>query len=303
MDTSNVPSIGVIGAGFVGGAMIRGFSGYTDIKVYDKYKKIGSMEEVCRQDILFVCVPTPMTTEGRCDTRIVESVLHSIEEAVRHRLDREETKPVVLRSTVPPDFCRKFYHDSGYLDLMFMPEFLTERTADLDFINAPRFLLGCCGLNENTEAIRRLFNHRFPGVPFRLMSWEGASLVKYGTNVFFTVKLSFFNELCDLADRYEENGQEIINEVLQDGRIGRSHFQVPGPDGDRGWGGHCFPKDINSYMHIARDKGLQPVMAEAAEEVNFRVRANRNWENMKGRAVSEDWKSGKQLLKEALEDD
>ncbi len=76
--------------------------------------------------------------------------------------------------------------------------------------------------------------------------------------------------------------------MMLDQRIGRSHFKVPGHDGKLGFGGHCFPKDLNGYLHIARDCGVNPLVGQAAWEKNLEVRPERDWEKDKGRAVSDE---------------
>ena len=110
-------------------------------------------------------------------------------------------------------------------------------------------------------------------------------MVKYATNVFFATKISFFNELYKIAEKVGANPTDVIEEVIQDGRIGRSHFMVPGHDGDFGYGGHCFPKDVRAYSFFAYPN---TVMSSATEFVNDTVRKNKDWEKMPGRAVSED---------------
>lgn len=278
-----LPSIGVIGAGFVGGALIRGFAHYTDVKFYDKIKG-GDFKEACDQDVIFVAVPTPMEPSGAVNTTIVEEVVADIH-------DTTQFKPVVLRSTLPPQFFPRVQADFFNNEIIYMPEFLTERTADLDFINATRFIIGTDGgnyksISDEARKVVELFEGRFPRTRVVLMSWEAASLVKYGTNNFFAVKLSYFNELAKVAKSFGEDSDEVINEILQDGRIGRSHFQVPGHDGDYGWGGHCLPKDNRGYSNFARLQGIITEVADAAWSVNKRVRKNKDWEKMKGRAVS-----------------
>ncbi len=284
--------LGVVGAGFVGGALIRGFSGYNPITVYDKGQGQGSLEEVVdNSDVIFVSVPTPMRQDGSCDTRILDEVLGEIEAELAF-LDRIHFPEVVIRSTVPPTWFKDAYCKyPNFHSLLFMPEFLTERTADLDFINAPRFIIGACSPAEDRtyERTRDVFQARFPRVRIPVMTWEEASLVKLGTNVFFTVKVSFFNELYRLSKTFDNvDPTDVINELINDGRIGKSHFQVPGPDGDFGWGGSCFPKDNMSYQDISFKQGVEPLMAEAAREVNDEVRTDRSWEKDIGRAVSED---------------
>ncbi len=192
-------------------------------------------------------------------------------------------------------------HYSPAIHLIYSPEFLTERTAALDFQQANRLIFGdhypdsqvnfttSDRLNENVIMVTALFEGRFPKVPIYWCSMEEASLVKYGTNVFFTVVLSFWNELAQIAESFGLDPNEVAGMVMLDQRIGRSHWQVPGHDGDRGFGGHCFPKDINGYMHIAREQNVAPFMARAAWETNNKVRKNRNWETDLGRAVTVDY--------------
>jgi len=292
-----IPSIGLIGLGFVGGAMYKGFAGHTDIYCYDKDRNVGSYDEVANADIIFVAVPTPMHPDGSCDTRIIESVLENLEFEFKNRTVR---KPVVIRSTVPPYFCARMAElYGGWMEIIFMPEFLTERTATLDFIQSSRFILGTdpdsfvngrfdSQMNPDVMMVAELFRSRFPKTRIPILTWQEASLVKYATNTFFTIKLSFFNELFGVCGAAGANPDNVIGEVLEDGRIGRSHFAVPGHDGDFGWGGHCFPKDNRAYAAIVSALGLKSLMADAAWDVNEVVRSNRDWERQIGRAVSQD---------------
>lgn len=279
-------SIGIIGNGFVGGALAKGFAQHTDVKVYDKDPKrsLNSVLQTCSQDVLFVAVPTPMKVEnyGKCDTEILEQALDMVNQAVNDGSD----KITVVRSTIPPSFLRENYHRWEALELVYMPEFLTERTADLDFIQSRRFIFGTMSGVGIPGPLKLLFDTRFPATKQVPMTWEAASLVKYGTNVFFTTKLSFFNELAEVAEAMGEDPQAIIDEVCNDGRIGLSHNKVPGHDGDKGWGGHCFPKDNRAFSTFGHALGVTCYMADAAWLVNNRVRKKKDWEEMKGRAVS-----------------
>lgn len=288
-----VPSIGLVGLGYIGGSMYKAFAGYTDIYCYDKDRNIGSYDEVANADVIFVAVPTPMRKDGSCDTRIVEEVLENLELEFKNRTVR---KTVVIRSTVPPDFCLKMTDIyGGWMEIIFMPEFLTERTAALDFIQSSRFIIGIdpeqlleFDQNPFIMMVEEVMRERFPRTRITYVTWQEASLIKYATNTFFTIKLSFFNELFAVCGAAGADPNLVIGELLEDGRIGRSHFNVPGPDGDFGWGGHCFPKDNRSYAFIVKELGLKSLMADAAWEVNNAVRRNRNWEKQLGRAVSED---------------
>ncbi len=269
---SELPTIGFVGAGFVGGAAIRAFSGYNNCVVYDKGLEIGTMQEVCDQaDVIFVAVPSPAKENGDCDTSIVVEVVEEIDDRVRNAGREFEGVEVVVRSTVPPAFLDELWESVENVSLLFMPEFLTERTADLDFITAPRFIIGTedPSLDEMFANTMYVLSNRFPRTRITVMTLAEASLVKYATNVFFATKISFFNELYKIAELVGADPTVVIEEVIQDGRIGRSHYQVPGHDGSFGYGGHCFPKDVRAYSFFGYP---HTVMSSATEIVNHKVR-------------------------------
>jgi UDPglucose 6-dehydrogenase len=285
------PSCGVIGCGFVGGAVIEAFKHYTDLKAYDKNKDMGfDYEDVINQDVLFVSLPTPMKGNGEVDLSILDGALEKIS---TNLLEGITGKPVLIKSTVPPGACREFQDKFSNLTIMFNPEFLTERTANLDFIQQSRIILGVecfpgAEIYPQVDIVTELFEARFPGVRIAFMDWDSASLVKYFTNVFFSVKVSLFNEFEQIAGNLGLVPNGISEELLNDGRIGRSHWQVPGHDGKRGFGGSCFPKDINGYITLAKKMGVDPLIGEAAWAKNIEVRPERDWESLKGRAVSDE---------------
>ena len=284
-----ISSVGIIGNGFIGGALYHGFSSITDVKIFDinPSRSPHTLTEVIGQDIIFLCIPTPMNNVGECSTKNLEQELKS----VLALCDATgQPKSIVIKSTIPPDFFRRLT-DSR---VVYMPEFLTERTSNLDFIQSTRFIFGVCDRKTLDPQLSNLFRTRFPNTRQVIMSWEEASLVKYATNNFFTVKLSFFNELMKLCNEIPTvSGTEVINEVIEDGRIGRSHFQVPGPDGKAGWGGHCFPKDNRALIFYARSLGIDLKMLETAWTVNIEARGivelREELKNMEGRAVK--WKT------------
>lgn len=285
METLEKYSIGIIGAGFVGTAICKGFLHYVDVKIYDKFKSMGfKYPDVVAQDVLFVCVPTPMRTNGSVDLSVLDSALGDLSRAV----PEDDLKIVIIKSTVPPGACRHFASKYGNLLIHYSPEFLTERTADLDFIQQGRIIIGTpsdsMGITE--QKIESLFKVRFPGVPIKFVEWDEASAIKYMTNVFFCVKIALFNEFAQVAEKLGLDPNQVAGEVLNDGRIGRSHWQVPGHDGHRGFGGSCFPKDINGYMQFAEELGILPTVAKAAWEKNLEVRPEKDWQHLKGRAVS-----------------
>jgi UDPglucose 6-dehydrogenase len=210
-------------------------------------------------------------------------------------------KPVIIKSTIPPLDLEELARDfRPSIHLIYSPEFLTERTAMLDFQQQNRLIFGdyvpdtaattdlVDAYDINITQINTLFSNRFPLVPTIWTSMRQASLVKYFTNVFFATKISLFNEFAQISDALGISPNTTVELVLLDQRIGRSHWQVPGHDGNPGFGGSCFPKDINSYMTIARDLNVVPMLAIAAWQKNLEVRPAKDWEKLVGRAVSEE---------------
>ena len=106
-------------------------------------------------------------------------------------------------------------------------------------------------------------------------------MVKYFTNTFLATKVSFANEMNLICDKLGIDYDKVVEYATYDERLGKSHWAVPGPDGNLGFGGHCLPKDISAIVNGYGDMEL----LQAVLKVNNRVRKNRDWEDMKGRAV------------------
>ena len=292
-----LPSIGVIGHGFVGTAICDVFKHYTSCRIYDidPMKTIDDYFSVVDQDILFVCLPTPMLPDGHVDLKIVRNALNTLHSALQ-----VSHKPVIIKSTIPPLALEELAKDfRPSIHLIYSPEFLTERTARLDMQQSSRFIFGdyvsdmtattdlVDAYDRNVTQINTLFSNRFPLVPTIWTTMRQASMVKYCTNVFFATKISLMNEFAQIATALGIDPNEMIEMVLLDQRIGRSHWQVPGHDGRYGFGGSCFPKDINGYMKFAQELKVAPFMAIAAWAKNLEVRPEKDWEKLVGRAVSE----------------
>ena len=109
-------------------------------------------------------------------------------------------------------------------------------------------------------------------------------------NSFFAVKLSFLNEIYDIAKYFGIDYKDLKNMFLSDYRIGNSHTEVPGLDGERGYGGKCFPKDIKSFISWGKENNIDLEMCKAADKVNERVRKNKDWFNIKGAISNNNYK-------------
>ena len=113
-------------------------------------------------------------------------------------------------------------------------------------------------------------------------------MIKYMSNCFFATKISFMNEMYQIAEKSDVDWEQAISGFVTDGRIGHSHLNVPGPDGKLGFGGVCFPKDIQAMIHYAESVCVDPNVLKGAWKTNLKVRPEKDWEKLKGRAVSVD---------------
>jgi UDPglucose 6-dehydrogenase len=292
-------NIGVIGKGFVGSAVQFGFSPNTgcdaEVRVYDKdpSKSINTLEDTVNEsDFIFLSVPTPSNKDGSINIDIVDSALNDISEIVDENkqvfeLSLRAKSVVLLRSTVTPGTTAKLQKKYKNLNIVFNPEFLTERSAKFDFINQSRFILG--GDDYCVDKVEELFKWRFgETTPIIKTNYETAELIKYMGNCYFATKVSFLNEMRQIADRCGVDWDKAIEGFVRDGRIGHSHLAVPGPDGRFGFGGSCFPKDIQAIINFAEELGVEPDVLKGVWNKNLEVRSERDWENLKGRSVIDE---------------
>ena len=278
--------IGIVGRGFVGSAVEFGFSAQTgcdaQVRVYDKdpSKSIHTLKETINEsDFIFLSVPTPSNSDGSMHLGILESVLQDIQ-SVNNRKDNI----ILIRSTIIPGTTTKLCKKFTKLNIVFNPEFLTERSAKFDFINQSRFILG--GRKRNTARVAELYRWRFgDSVPCIETSFETSEMIKYMNNCFFATKVSFMNEMKQISDKCNVDWDLAVEGFVRDGRIGHSHLAVPGPDGRFGFGGSCFPKDIQAVIDFGNQLGLNMNTLKGAWKTNLEVRPERDWEKLEGRAI------------------
>jgi UDPglucose 6-dehydrogenase len=270
--------VGIIGYGFVGESQAFAFSPVADIKIFDieVARRTHDLEEVLKQDLVFVCIPTPMKENGTQDISLVEGFFHQVE--------KFKADPIyILKSTVLPGTTKRLKEQFD-IKMVFCPEFLTEKTAKLDMLTQSRIVIG--GDTDLSEAVKKLFTARFGNKHYVMTDSTSAEMIKYMANNFLTVKTSFFNEYYDLAKEVEADWETVVEGVVSDPRIGNSHTQVPGHDGKRGFGGSCFPKDINAIIQFSNAVGIEMNTLDAAWKTNLRVRPEQDWKLLIGRAVS-----------------
>jgi UDPglucose 6-dehydrogenase len=276
--------LGIIGQGFVGNAIYQKFKNYYDVLTFDLQVKLcnSTLEEINDKcNIIFVCLPTPMNKkDGSCYVGIVEETLNELELLASFE---QKEKIIVVKSTIPPGTTKNWNKKYKFLNIVFSPEFLTEANAVKDFENQKRIILG--GDKKSTTKLKPIFAKAFPKASIIKTDSTYAEMVKYVTNSFLATKVSFANEMYQICQALEVDYDKVVEYACYDERLGKSHWAVPGPDGDFGYGGHCFPKDIKALINLALQYKLDPEMLIATDNKNNNIRSQRDWENMEGRAV------------------
>jgi len=224
-----------------------------------------------------------MNKDGSCHIDIVEEVVSEINEI---SISSESNPIVVLKSTVSPGTTDRLNSKCDGISVIFNPEFLTEANFIEDFKNQTRIILG--GTRKGTNLLRQVYSKVFPMAHIIKTASITAEMVKYMTNAYLATKVSFANEIKQICDKVGADYDKVIEYATLDERLGKTHFGVPGPDGDCGFGGHCLPKDLNALISVAHEFDIVPEVLEAVVETNDKVRENRDWEKMKGRAVVDE---------------
>jgi UDPglucose 6-dehydrogenase len=280
--------VGIIGNGFVGKATFQLKCKDIDILAYDINPASCVpqglvLADMNKCEIVFISVPTPMSKNGSCHLNIIESVLRDLAS-----IDYKGF--VVLRSTVPVGTCDK-------LKCYFMPEFLTEKNFIDDFINNKDWMFGLLGKPEDEqmkEKISTLFslahtNDRIKHNNLHFITNKEAEMIKMFKNCYLATKVSFCNEIYQFCENKQVNYEVVRALSTADERILPSHSRVPGHDGQRGFGGTCFPKDTSSLRYEMQQANMTPYILNAIIERNELVdRPQKDWLLDKGRAAVDE---------------
>jgi len=266
-------TVGVVGLGYVGSAVLQHFARCLPVKTYDKPKNLGDIREVSKADLIFVCVPTPPLESGACDTSIIDEVVAGI------AANAGQPPIVVIKSTIPAGYMETLQAHYPAMRLLFSPEFLTEKNATNDFNFCNRVIFGGSEVNaaEAAKFYRKADPSRWIGnfrtqmicVPFR-----DAEMVKLMGNAFLMTKVLFANEMFDLCQAAGIDYNAVRECVALDSRIGPSHLLVPGPDGKRGVGGTCFPKDMANLITLFQKFNVPQKVLIAVADRNSDLRGD-----------------------------
>ena len=239
-------NIGIIGIGIVGGAIKHGFEKLGHSIIVHDIKLKTKIEDVINTDIVFICVPTPSTPNGDCDTSVVESVVNE--------LSNLEYKGVVcIKSTVKPGTTKKLSEDFPTLNLSFVPEFLRERCAISDFIENHDLCVIGTDSKKTFDLIKKVHG-KYPKNIVQLSVTE-SEFVKYFSNTYNAILITFANNFYEICKKM---GVDYTN--VKDAVVRRSHINdqyLDCNDNFRGYGGVCLPKDIKAISNLAEELGLK----------------------------------------------
>jgi UDPglucose 6-dehydrogenase len=251
--------IGIAGMGTVGTAVYHAFSSvFPNIVCYDKYKEQGEIKDLYDCQYIFMCLP---------DVTIVERVANKIVSDT----GREDIV-FIVKTTMPIGATDKLQTIYGN-NWCFNPEFLTDRTANQDFMNQDRIILGGdpYGMSVADE-VEELYRHRFRHVPILKTTHKTAEFVKLMTNMYFMTKITFMNEMFDMARAEGLPWDSVVKLFSTDSRINYSHLDVPGPDGKQGFGGKCFPANIEELLRFIEFRGHDSELIPAVKRKNDKYR-------------------------------
>lgn len=279
--------IGIIGNGFVGKATNILENDNVKLVIYDINPKLcnplgTTLNDICKTDVVFISVPTPMNNDGSCHTGILSSVVNDI----KNLCDLNENL-IVIRSTVPPGTCDE-------LNCYFMPEFLTEKNFVNDFINNENWIFGLKKTKQDIifkQKISDLFKLSYEAQKIKynnlhFVTNQEAEMIKLFRNNYLSVKVGFCNEIAEFCNYQQINYENVRKLAVLDPRIGESHSKVPGHDGRKGFGGTCFPKDTNNLKCEMKKVGMKSYIIENVVNRNENVdRPEKDWNSNKGRAV------------------
>lgn len=255
--------IGIIGLGLVGKAIRHGFvrEGH-DVPVYDIALPETSLKDILHTDLTFVCVPTPPTPEGLCDTSIVEKVVGEVDSLQYRGL-------LVIKSTVEPGTTDKLAKRYPNVRLAFCPEFLREKATYTDFVEQHDVCVVGVYNEKDFETIKQA-HEPFPRAYAQVTPLE-AEFCKYFLNVFNALRIVYANQFYDVVKAAGADYRKIKNAITK-------HRVVPPVYLDcnenfRGFGGSCLPKDTSAFAQYAKKmlgERQQLSLFEGIVEINKR---------------------------------
>jgi UDPglucose 6-dehydrogenase len=239
--------IGIAGYGFVGKAHAAVLKDKHDIVVNDP--ALGFEADFADVDAIIVCVSTPPRADGSCHMDNVYEVVEAAPDV-----------PILIKSTISVEGWKMLVDTFPNRMLNFSPEFLRAASAVEDLQNMDLMLIG----GTSCTFWGKLF-----GVSIEIAEPEELILAKYARNSFLALKVAFFNQMYDLCDKLDIEYSAVAHYTTMDPRIGDSHSFITE---ERGFGGHCFPKDTSALIRTAQRDNVELSILKEAVEYNKRIR-------------------------------
>lgn len=259
----------IAGYGFVGQAVEKALNRHPSVRTFidDPAKGFDAKEYALKNamesnwDGVVVCVATPQDEDGSCYTKNVQDVF-----------EKYGVTKYLIKSAVDPKFLSDWVntYDGSYT---YSPEFLRGSNVNADptqeFLSQKFTIYG----GDDCRWWDEIFRTVLPVEQVRYLTIQQASFAKYIENTFFATKVTFFNEMEWLySNIFGEGFDAMVEAITLDPRIGRSHTQVPGPDGKYGFGGHCLPKDLSALRHLGKTSGYRTPLLDTVSDLNTETR-------------------------------
>ncbi|MCX6808607.1 MAG: UDP-glucose/GDP-mannose dehydrogenase family protein [Candidatus Berkelbacteria bacterium] len=212
-------------------------------------------------EIIFIAVGTPPDEDGRADLKYVMAAAKEIGQNLSHYqiIVNKSTVPIgtgeLVRKTI-----KKYY--GGKFDVVSNPEFLREGSAIEDWMEPDRVVLGDSNGHEAANTVAKLYE--VLGSPILITNLETAEMIKYASNSYLATQISFINSVANICEKVGANAVEVSKGMKLDKRIGQKAFLNPG----LGYGGSCFPKDVEALIQIAHDNKVDFKLLEEVEAIN-----------------------------------
>lgn len=259
--------VGIVGLGFVGGALNYSFTQKQITQVlYDKYKQggIGHIDDLLKADIVFLCLPTLYNEElKQYDKTAIHEVCDYLSQA-------KYQGSVVIKSTIEPGTTAELQQQYK-LNLLHNPEFLTAKTANEDFHNQKHIVIGG-STDEHINKLKQFYETHYPTATVSTCSTVESESMKLFVNNFYAMKIQIFNEFYFLTEKLGADYQKIVKLMLMNGWIAPHHVNVPGPDGKFSYGGMCFPKDTQALLQVMKNHQTPSAVLEATIQERNQMR-------------------------------
>ncbi len=237
----------------------------------DRLEASTSYDAVPDSDVTFLAIGTPSNEDGSIDLTALEAAAEATGEALA---DKTERHLVVIKSTVTPpsieNVLKPAVHrgadENEHVEVGMNPEFLREGSAVSDFVHPDKLVFGATS-EWATDRLHAVFEPLFEDHDAHVVETDPqtAAMIKYANNAFLASKISLVNDLGNICKEFGLDAYEVLDAIGLDDRISEQFLRS-----GVGWGGSCFPKDVNAIVAAARKEDYEPALLEAAVEVNDR---------------------------------